>query len=161
MRIMASTAPIFAAMLLTTTGCYFSSSPKLIQVPKGAVIEIYEVVPTPANNSKPAADPATGNPIHLLTPPLIATSDIDSIGLEVNQDLPDQPMLKINLTTGGAQKMLAATSSPTATNLALIVNGQVVSVPKIVTPIQGSMVVTGGSGNNAAFDNACQVFAGK
>lgn len=161
MRVMASTTAILVAILLATTGCYFSSSPKLIQVPKGAVIEIYEVVPTPANNTKPAADPATGKPIHLLTPPLIAIGDIDTIGFDANRDQPGQPMLLINLTTGGAQKMLAATTNPTATHLALIVNGQVVSVPKIVTPIQGSMVVTGGGGNKAAFDNACQMFAGK
>lgn len=161
MRTMASTTPILVAMLLATTGCYFSGSAKLIRVPNGAVIEIYEVVPTQANNTKPAAEPVTGNPIHLLTPPLIVTSDIDTIGLDVNRDQPDQPMLMINLTTGGAQKMLAATTNPTASHLALIVNGQVVSVPKIVTPIQGSMVVTGGGGKNAAFDNACQVFAGK
>lgn len=39
--------------------------------------------------------------------------------------------------------MLAATTAPTSPNVAVVVNGVIISVPKIVTPINGSFRITG------------------
>ncbi len=151
--------PIFAVLLIATTGCNFSDSTNPIPVPNGVVIEIYEVAAAQGNNTKPATDPASGVAIHLLTPPVIATTDVATIAQEENTDQPDHPMLKIDLTPAGGQKMLSATSNPTASSLALVINGKVITVPRIMVPIQDSMVVTGDK-NDPNFQMARKIFSG-
>jgi len=161
MRTPAIASFLLSMLLLATAGCGFSDNTNPIPVPSGTVIEIYEVAATQGNNTKAAVDPESGKPIQLITPPLIATSDIDTIAQEENTDQPDHPMLKIDLTPAGEKKMVAATTTPTATHLALVVDGQIVSVPKIMVPIQDSMVLTGGNASSPAFEYAQKIFAGE
>ncbi|QDU78089.1 preprotein translocase subunit SecD [Bremerella volcania] len=160
MPVAIKTSVLFAALLCATFGCNSSENTNPIPVPAGVVIELYEVAAAPGNNTRTAVDPTTGNPIDLVTPPLIVTNDIDTIAQQVDTNQPGQPMLKISLTPGGGQKMLAATSKPTASKLALVVNGKVVAVAQIMVPIQDSMVLSGDY-QNPGFEMARKIFAGE
>lgn len=143
-------------ILAAATGCYQPKNTTPIPVPKGALIEIYQITPTQTANTKPAIDPANGTPIYLVTPPVVATNDIETIAVQ-ETDLPDSPGLALKLKPSGSRKMVAATTTAGVTQLAFVVNGSVVSVPKVRAMIGDGMVITG-SANDPQFANAMKIF---
>ena len=140
-----------AVAVLLVPGCWSAPTATPVAVPAGVTIEIYATAAKAGPNTTPDVDPTTKATIHLITPPVIATTDIATVAksemaVETIGGAPPSdpvPSLEIVFTPAGAQKMKAATTTPTSTNLAIVVNGVVVSVPKIVTPIHGTCRVTG------------------
>lgn len=142
------TLVVLAAVL--SSGCTPRSAAIPGPVPPGTTIEIYATSPTAGPETKAATHPTTRAVIHLVKPPVITTRDIATVArsemeVDTGGDAPADATasLEVELTPAGEKKMLAATQTPASPGLALVVDGVVVSVPNIRTPIKGSFRVTG------------------
>ncbi|TWU17784.1 preprotein translocase subunit SecD [Novipirellula galeiformis] len=137
-------------------------------VPPGVIIEIYAVAAVEGLGTKAAVDPTTKATINLVGPPVVQTSDIATVAksmIEIEtvggvEPAESVPALEIVLNPAGTKKMLAATTSPNSSTLAVLVDGQVVSVPQIFSPINGSFRVTGDH-RDPSFLNAISAVTGQ
>lgn len=147
------------ALTAALTGCSPKSTP--VKLPPGATLEVYTIAAAKAPNTIPATDPGTGGPLFLQTPPIITTTDIATVArcvIEIEtasgtRSGRTQPALNVELTPAGSAKMATATATPTGKPIAVVINGQVVSTPKLVSSIQGSFQISGDS-NDVRFTSA-------
>lgn len=159
---------LLAVVSLFALGCAPRPTATPVPVPAGTTIEIYSTAAAAGPNTKAGVDPSTNAVINLVTPPVITTVDIATVARSemeietVGNAAPPYsvPSLEIVLNAAGTKKMLAATTAPTSPNLAVVVNGVVISVPNIVTPINRSFRVTGDHGS-AAYLNALAAATGQ
>jgi preprotein translocase subunit SecD len=129
-----------------------------VRLPPRATLEVFTIAAAQSPNTTPAVDPGTGDPLFLQTPPIVTTSDIATVArsaIEIEtvsgaRSGRTQPVLNVELTPAGSAKMAAATATPTGKPIAVVINGQVVSTPKLHSPIQGSFQISGDS-NDARF----------
>lgn len=127
------------ALLLFGTSCQRNVPQPLS---KSATLEVYLVSRSNAANSRAVFDPGNGTQVFLILPPVIASADVATVQRAVD---PNEKMsLTVRLTTGGSQKLSAATTPPAGKELAILVNGQVASVAKVVSPISTGFSVSGG-----------------
>jgi len=70
------------------------------------------------------------------------------------------PTLEVELNATGTPKMLKATTNPASPTIAVAVNGTVLSVPNIITPINGSFRITGDH-TDPAYINAITTVTGQ
>jgi preprotein translocase subunit SecD len=112
---------------------------------KSAILEVYQVSPNNTASSRAAVDPESGSQVYLTLPPVIASADVATV--ERAEDSHDQFSLTVHLTPQGAQKMSAATTPAQGQELAIVVNGQVMSVAKVRSPISKDFSISGGSLN--------------
>jgi len=109
---------------------------------KTAELEVYLVSLMKTSTSKQATDPATNTAIFLAMPAIINSADVETI--QRSQDSPDLLSLSVNLTPAGAKKLASATANPTGMQLAIMVNGAVVTAPKVMSPISSGFRISGG-----------------
>lgn len=125
--------------LLIGTSCQRNAPRPLSKL---ATLEVYLVSRSNTLNGRAVFDPQGGAQVFLILPPVIASADVATVQRAVD---PNEKMsLTVHLTTGGSQKLSAATTPPTGQELAILVNGQVTSVAKVVTPISADFSVSGG-----------------
>ncbi len=131
------------------SGCSSESTP--VKLPPGATLEVYTIAAAKAPNTIPAIDPITGGPLFLQTPPIVTTSDVATVArceIEIRmangtRSERTQPALDVELTPAGSAKMATATAALIGKPIAVVINGQVVGAPKVVSPIQASFQVSG------------------
>ncbi len=99
---------------------------------------------SPPVNGMPAV-----NQVAVSAKPIISGKDVESVQRSTVEEM--YPSITVNLTPAGATKMNAATAKMTGSAVAVVVNGTVVSTPKVLTPISASFRVTG-SGTASDFD---------
>ena len=137
------------ALTAALTGCSSKSAPA--KIAPGATLEVYIIAAVKAANTTEAVDPGTGGPLFLQTPPIITAADIatvfrSEIEIKTVGSTPSQSnqiTLDVKLTPAGAAKMAAATATPMGQPIAIVINGQVVSAPKLFSPIQESFQISG------------------
>ena len=126
-------------LLLIGTSCQRNAPQPLS---KSATLEVYLASRSNTANSRRVFDHQGGAQVFLILPPVIASADVATVQRAAD---PNEKMsLTVHLTTGGSQKLLAATTPPAGKELAILVNGQVASVAKVVSPISSSFNVSGG-----------------
>lgn len=127
------------AFLLIGTSCQ-----RYVAYPlsKGVTLEVYLVSRTSVANSRATVDPGSGSQVFIIEPPVVSSSDVATIQRAAQPN--DQMSLTVHLTTGGARKLSAATTPVTGQELAILVNGRVASVAKVVSPISSDFSVSGG-----------------
>ena len=134
-------------LLVAAVGCDAPNNVAKV-APKGT-IEIFSIAPTFASNTMQALDPTSGAQIWLVHPPVITTSDVNTVAA-IRSNKRDQngnpitgdPALQIDLTASGASKMKTFTTNRIGTQLAFAVNGTVMSTPVVNAPIDASLVIT-------------------
>jgi preprotein translocase subunit SecD len=131
--------PAFVA-LVCLAGCDAIYNPRR-PLAKTATLDLYVVSASPTPRSKKAVDPATNTPIFLTTPAIITAADVATI--QRSEDSPELLSITINLTPTGATKMAAATATPAGMRVAFVVNGTLISAPKLMSPLSNSFRVTG------------------
>ena len=137
-------------------------------VAPGTTIEIFCTADAASPNTKPVVEPQSKATIHLITPPVVETADIKTVAISMMQPevvgggktSESYPALDIVLNETGTKKMLAATTSPESSNLAVVINGHVICVPKIVTPVSAAFRITGDH-RNPVFLNAISTATGR
>ena len=146
---------------MALTGCDSSPAPAPAKLPLGATLEVFTIAATNGPNTTQAVDPTTGEPLFLQSPPIVTTTDVDTVANGVSyvtkadgsRTEMNIPCLDIKLTAQGAAKMSAATAAPTGKPIAFVVNGKVISTPKLFSPIHGSFKISGDS-NDQNFKSA-------
>jgi preprotein translocase subunit SecD len=140
MRVLA----LVSALLLFVGGCDTLSRKNAPRpLAKNATLELYAVSATGAANTKTVTDPDTGAAVYLATPAIITSTDVATI--QRSEDSPDLPSLTVHLTPTGATKLAAATASPNGMRLAFVLNGTVVSIPRVLSPMSSGFRVEGGA----------------
>ena len=130
-----------AMAIVCMSGCgEFPNAPRPLA--KTATLDLYVASGSPTPNSINAIDLGNNSPIFLVTPAIISAADIASI--QRSENSPDMPSLTVTLTPPGAKKLAAATAIPAGRQLAIVFNGTVVAVPKLLSPLSNVFVVTGG-----------------
>ena len=129
------------AALMLIAGCdAMKASPRPLA--KTAMLELYVVSPTKTASSKAALGPGAKATIFLETPAVVSAPDVATVQLSKAE--PDSPSLIVNLTPGwGREKSAAATAQPTGMRVAVVVNGSVLAVPKVVSQMSTGFRVTG------------------
>ena len=128
-------------------GCSAESTP--VKLPPGATLEVFTIAAAKDANTTEAVDPATGGAIFLQTPPVITTADVATITRSAaeygaaNGESKEHPALLVELTPAGATKMATATANSIGEPMAVVINGQVVAMPKVMTPIRSSFQISG------------------
>src|SRR5437899_1735341 len=123
-------------------GCNWLNSNAPRPLARAARLEIYLVSPTAVANSQAATYADTGATIYLLTPPIITSADIATI--QKSEQTPGHLGLAINLLPAGGQKLAAATTPAAGKSMAIVVNGEVVFVAKLVSTLSNDMRIEGG-----------------
>jgi preprotein translocase subunit SecD len=103
---------------------------------KSASLEVYRVSSTNTANSLASVDPKTGSQIYLLLPPVTTFADVATVRRAGNAD--ERPSLTVNLTPQGARKLSAATTGAQGQQMAIVVNGKVISVAKVLAPLSSA-----------------------
>jgi len=109
---------------------------------KTAALEVYHVSRSSMPNSRAATEPLNGSQVFLSLPPVITSVDVATV--QSAHEGNDRSSLSVHLTPAGAQKLAAATTPPAGKELAVLVNGQVTGVFKVVSPLSTSFSMSGG-----------------
>jgi preprotein translocase subunit SecD len=97
---------------------------------------------TPTLGLREAAVPETGRRIYLHREVVVTNSDISNAEV-VQGGIPSTFSVTVTFNTQGAAKMRRATERHVGRPLAILVDGAVVLVPVIRSPVSGSAVITG------------------
>lgn len=149
--------------LLFVCGCFQSHPSPPAFVPPRETIEIFATSATANANTKTATNPSSGATIHLVNPPIVTNSDILGVARsEIAIDIvggaaSTTPTLELKLNAAGTPKMLTATTNPVSPSIAFVLNGNVIAVAHIHSPINGSFSMTG----DQAFINAIDSITGQ
>ena len=130
---------IWLAAIVCLVGCSGTNQPRPLS--KTATLELYVVAAMPTTKTKQTIDPATGAPLYLMMPAIISAADVATI--QRSDDSQSTSSLAVNLTPAGAKKLAVATAAPAGMRIAFVVNGRVVSTPKLQTQISNAFVITG------------------
>ena len=149
------------SLTMVLTGC--DSTPPPAKLPAGATVEVFTIAAAIGPNTTEAVDPRTGAPLFLQSPPIVTTTDIDTVAIPVTNSVAVGswserviPALDIKLTAQGAAKMSATTATPTGKPIAFVINGKVISTPDLNSPIRGSFQISGDP-NDPNFKSAVDV----
>ena len=127
-----------------------AAAPQPAALPAGTTLEVHAIAPPGATNTIQLVDPNLGAPIALELVPIVDSGDIATVELsklEIGSANGDsdtvQPALNVELTPDGAMKMSEATTQLEGQTIAVVINGAIVSTPRVVVPVQGSFRITG------------------
>lgn len=130
---------LIAGFLLCLAGCADPSDEVPVKLGAGTTFEIHSVCAEATETSQAAKDPITGEELFLVTPPIITAADITSIK---RIDAGEAGAAQFTVTADAANRMTAATAQQTG-RLAMVVNGKLVSAPKILAQISSPFHVAG------------------
>ena len=122
--------------LVLAAGCTFRSSPQPLA--KGMNVDLHAVSATKVPGTLQVTVPGSGESLFLITPAIISAADIATV--QRTMDSGNMPSLAVHLTPAGATKMMAV---PVGTPIAILVNGSVISAPKVNSPLSADFVITG------------------
>ena len=133
---------LWLLMASTLAGCGWIDLPGSPQpLGKGTSLELFSVSSTNVAGTRAAAGPDAGSTIYLIQPPIIVSSEVETV--QLRKSTPSMPELVVNLTPAGAKKMSAATTPPKRQQLALVVNGKVLAAPTVMATISDSLILGG------------------
>ena len=114
---------------------YRSNEPNMgpLSISKSVRFEVFKVASAAGTNRPTFTDPDTGAVLHALNPAVLTSADVATVQLEEDVGL----SLSFVLTPTGANKLLKATQVAPGARLVAVVDGQVISAPKIIQPIWG------------------------
>ena len=141
----------------SVAGCNWLTANAPRPLGRAAMLELYLVSAAAVPNSQAAVAPGTGNTIYLVTPPIITSADVATV--QKPQQTAGQPGLAVNLSPAGAQKLAAATAGAHGQSLAIVANGNVISVAKIKSTLSTSLVVSAG-GQSKFWDDLFEQLTG-
>jgi preprotein translocase subunit SecD len=126
---------LVSLLVLLCVSCQRNTSQPLT---KSAMVGVYQVSKASTSNSQAAIDPQNGAPIYIILPPIIASTDVVSVKRS------EEESLTFELTPQGAQKLSAATTPTSGQELAIAVNGKLISVARPLAPLSSGFTVSGG-----------------
>lgn len=106
----------------------------------GVTFELHTVASAPSANTHPLNDPQTGMQLHLVDPPLITARNISTASVKLDEY--HSVMLDVAVDSVGATTLAAATATP-GMRIAIVVDGEIVSAPTVLTPIGSAFRVSG------------------
>ena len=112
---------------------------------KTATLELHFVTTESLPGSKACTNPDTGEPLFLTMPEILSATDVASVEL-VDEDIQNpfvMGRLNVSLTDDGARKITTATASAKGSQIALVVNGDVPFVAKLMSPLFGQFAYSG------------------
>jgi len=108
---------------------------------KTATLELHFVTTESLPGSKACTNPDTGEPLFLTMPEILTATDVASVELVDDELYPSlHAGLDVFLTDDGAMKIASATANVQGSQLALVVNGDVSIVAKVMSPLSGHFV---------------------
>lgn len=128
-------------MSLISMGCV-EDNDSVRKLKPGVSFDVYAVVAEPTESTKELKDRDTGKPLYLVTPPVVTADDVAAA--DVVTDEQGTVSFKGTLTDDGGTKMADATQT-VGGRLAILVDGELVSSPKINAQIARQFTVTGDS----------------
>jgi len=131
--------------LMLAAGCNWITSNAPRPLAKAARLEVYLVSPTAVPNSQPAAYPDAGTTVYLVIPAITTSDDVVSVQKSDAQQPGVQTGLIVDFSPKGAQRLAAATTPPSGKSLAVVVDGEVVSVAKLVSTLSSGIHLSGGA----------------
>ena len=134
------TLAIGALLLIVCTSCGRNRPHPLA---KSAKLEVYAVAASGAAGTSAIVDPQTGAMISLALPPILTSADVATV--QRSEDSPGGPAFAVKLTPVGAKKLASATTPASGQQVAILVNGKVAAVPKVMTTISDSFIISGSS----------------
>jgi len=116
---------------------------------KTATLEVYLVSPAGAVTSRSMTDRSNGNAVYLVDPPILTAGNFATVQrsegtIQSGQSTLSDPVLGFHLTPAGAQRLAKATSGSTGSSLAIVANGNLIHVSKILGTLSHSFVAGGG-----------------
>jgi preprotein translocase subunit SecD len=129
-----------AAVVCSSSGCESRSASKALG--SAATLELQLVSTTNVPNSRQATDLNSDATIYLTSPAVITSADVATV--QRSEDSQQRPSLTVNLTPTGAQKLVTATTPATGQKLAVVANGEVISVATVYSPLSNSVQISGG-----------------
>lgn len=134
-------ATLVLLALSTQAGCdNFFNRPQPLG--KAAKFEILVASPINSQGAIPATDPITKAPLFLNSPASVTTTDVSTI--QRSTDSQRRPALAVTLTPGGKQRMAMASRNALGKQLAFVVNGRLVSAPRVNAEIaMGQFIIEG------------------
>ena len=127
-----------AALPLCLPGC--TDVPGQTKLKRGVTFEVHTVAAQAGPNTEPVTDPHTGDVLNLVKPPIITSNNVDTTTVTIDHSA--QVLFEVNVDGSGAAGLSAATVGP-RTQVAIVVNGKIVSAPVAHTPISSSFRVSG------------------
>ncbi len=85
-------------------------------------------------------DPDSGATLYLIPPPLLAASDVATVGLEKTDH--NRTSLTVQMTPAGAARSEAASSAAVGKRIALLANGQLIVLTTLQEPFAASFVIS-------------------
>ncbi|MGI9470960.1 MAG: SecDF P1 head subdomain-containing protein [Rubripirellula sp.] len=133
--------------VFVSTGC--DSAHKPSPIPAGSTLEVHALAATGTPNAISLADPKTGESLLLELLPVVATADVATVErskleIESLDGSPAilQPALNVVLTPEGAARLLKATTALQGQTIAVVIDGKIVSTPRVIVPINGSFRIS-------------------
>ncbi len=119
---------------------------------KSVKFEVFEVATAGTSLGTSFTDPTTGTSLPVTSVPVI--TGVDVLTVELTQLERDQgnSFLSFTLTTSGGNKLLKATTAAIGSKLVVVVNGDVLAVPKISSPISHEFQLSGGGIHTEGYD---------
>lgn len=136
---------ILSFFVLTCSSCgWIEQKPQPKPLAPWATLEIHLVTSKADPGALKSIDPTTESEIYLANPPVIDAEDVATVVL-TKEDQPGPPALEVTLTPTGAKKLSAATTGAQGKELAIVVNGEVMSIASIHSPMSAGFRITGGA----------------
>lgn len=105
--------------------------------------EVFKVAATGTSIGPSFTDPDTGTTLRVTTPPIITGADVSTIQLTTRNEGQHYAYLSIVLRPAGGNKLLKATTAANVSQLVVVIDGQVLTVPKVFAPVSGKFRLTG------------------
>ena len=142
-RLAMAAAGVFgaAALAIVVATTIHAADESTRPLSKTATLELHFVTTESLPDSKACTNPDTGEPLFLTMPEILTATDVASVGLvddEINPTM--NARLDVFLTNDGAMKIASATANGQGSQLALVVNGDVSLVAKVMSPLPGHFV---------------------
>lgn len=128
---------LFGLLLLVTAGCAEIRNPLTLK--PGVAFDLHAVAEEPGDNTKAIAD-SSGTPLQLIVPPIITASNVREV--TVSTDRNGTVALNVSVDAAGAAMLRAATTNP-GSQVALVVDGEIVSAPVIHSQISDEFQIAG------------------
>jgi preprotein translocase subunit SecD len=140
---------LLIALVIALPGCSKNTPTK---IPPGVTFEIYEIAAAHSADTKELPAPDSSGSLHLRPKPILTTEDVATVSHAVVEQVRDDGTpsertghaLNVKLTSAGAAKMEAATVNAQGGSLAVVVNHQVIAIPRVFSPIKDSFQISGG-----------------
>jgi SecDF, P1 head subdomain len=115
-----------------------------LPVARSAKFDVYIEAASGTSSGPMFTDTNTGEAFQVMTPAIVTAADVATVKFITGQENETQNELEVNLNSVGGNKLWKATSAAKGKKLAVVVNGQVLATPQILSPVGTQFRLSGG-----------------